>query len=356
MSHFTVLVIGENPEALLEPYSEHLEVPEYKVEDVSDVDKQSFIETYTTEQDKSYIKISAEEAQANKQLSFDELYEKFGEDWNSGQWKKDSDGVWSEFSIYNPKSKWDWYLLGGRWAGFFKVKRVAALPFEMEGFSTAEVNNLLETYNTNIQKFLAITSKYTGKTENIRKTIADIVDSMNNAQFPEHTVGRPSLIMGDKMPEKGYADQLLKKYVDFAGMRAEAIEKAEKDYDAFHAVLNGREFPIWETYKEKYPEDIETARNEFNNLQTVKDLDKANYYYNINQYNVSREEYIRKASNSAFSTFAILDKNGWVERGNMGWWGIVTNEQDIDKWDEEFNKMLEALPDDTLLSIYDCHI
>ena len=27
-----------------------------------------------------------------------------------------------------------------------------------------------------------------------------------------------------------------------------------------------------------------------------------------------------------------------------------------DKWDEEFNKMLDALPDDTMLSIYDCHI
>lgn len=31
MSHFTVLVIGDNPEKMLEPYSEELEAPKYKV-------------------------------------------------------------------------------------------------------------------------------------------------------------------------------------------------------------------------------------------------------------------------------------------------------------------------------------
>ena len=357
MSHFTVLVLTDpnsDPETLLKPYSESIEVPEYKVEDVSEENKQDFVDMYMTEQDKDYIKITTEEALTNKQLSFDELYEKHGDDWNNSRWKKDAEGVWSEYSTSNPNAKWDWYLLGGRWTGFFKVKKVAALQFQLEGFSTAEVNSLVELYKTDVDKFLKVTSKYKGKTEIIRKTIADMINAINNPQFAEHKVGESGLMT--KAPEKGYADQLLKKDIDFEGMRAEAVEKAEKDYDAFHAILNDREFPIWNVYLEMYPDDINTARNEYNNLQTVIDLSNAGYHWNIERYNVTREKFIQKAHNGAFTTFAFLDKNGWHERGDMGWWGIVTHEQDIDTWDEEFNKMLDALPDDTMLSIYDCHI
>jgi len=62
MSHYACLVIGDNPEQQLAPYNEGIEVPEYKIE--------------------------------------------------SG-----------EMSTYNPQSKWDWYILGGRWKGFFKLKK-----------------------------------------------------------------------------------------------------------------------------------------------------------------------------------------------------------------------------------------
>ena len=46
----------------------------------------------------------------------------------------------------------------------------------------------------------------------------------------------------------------------------------------------------------------------------------------------------------------------WYERGQMGWWGIVKNEKDADTWGKEFNLLIDSLPDDTLLSAYDCHI
>lgn len=304
MSHFTVLVIGNEPEELLEPFSEHIEVPKYS--EVSEDEKQSFIETYTiVKPDRSYGIKDEAEAEKNKLLSFDELYDQYGEDWNDSAWKKDANGIWCEFSTYNPNSKWDWYLLGGRWSGFFKVK--------------------------------------------------PIVDSMENVKFPEYTVGEAGLMTEE--PKIGYADQLLKKDIDFVGMRADAILNAEKDYDEFHAILKGREFPLWPAILEKYPEDqIDAAREEFNNLETVKDLNKAGYYFNNERFNVSREEFLRKAELSAFSTFAFLNEKGWCERGNMGWWGIVTNEKDDEQWIIEFNKMLDELPDDTLLSLYDCHI
>jgi len=43
-----------------------------------------------------------------------------------------------------------------------------------------------------------------------------------------------------------------------------------------------------------------------------------------------------------------------VMDGEMGWWAIVSNENH--NWDLEFTKMFDSLPDDTLISVYDCHI
>lgn len=51
MSHFTVLVIGDNPEEQLEPFSEELRVPIYKVGEVSDEERDSFIKYYYKKSD-----------------------------------------------------------------------------------------------------------------------------------------------------------------------------------------------------------------------------------------------------------------------------------------------------------------
>jgi len=55
-------------------------------------------------------------------------------------------------------------------------------------------------------------------------------------------------------------------------------------------------------------------------------------------------------------TFALIKDSKWYERGEMGWWACVSNEKDEEKWDKEFKTLVESLPDDTLISIFDCHI
>lgn len=55
-------------------------------------------------------------------------------------------------------------------------------------------------------------------------------------------------------------------------------------------------------------------------------------------------------------TFAIVKEGEWHERGSMGWWGCVSDEKDKYVWDEETKKLLEGLSDDTLLTVFDCHI
>ena len=53
---------------------------------------------------------------------------------------------------------------------------------------------------------------------------------------------------------------------------------------------------------------------------------------------------------------AIVMDGKWYERGEMGWWGMVSNEQDTDAWNAQVSTLLDSLPDDTDISVVDCHI
>lgn len=55
-------------------------------------------------------------------------------------------------------------------------------------------------------------------------------------------------------------------------------------------------------------------------------------------------------------TFAVLKDGQWYERGEMGWWGIVIDEEDIETWSAKFRELLENLPPEAFLTVVDCHI
>lgn len=174
---------------------------------------------------------------------------------------------------YNPKAKWDWYQLGGRWTGFFKLK------------SNGKGN-----------------------------------------------VGKPGLMTGH--PKSGTADQACKKDIDFEAMKRERFEESSQTYDNFEAATKAGTLKPGEGYWEYGVENV------------GKD---AKHYMAEN-----REQYLKRHAH--LGTFAVLKDGEWYEKGEMGWWGCVSNEKDIDEWNNQFDKLLEELPDETLLSIYDCHI
>lgn len=54
--------------------------------------------------------------------------------------------------------------------------------------------------------------------------------------------------------------------------------------------------------------------------------------------------------------FAIVTPEGeWIERGSMGWWGIVTNETDKAEWEIAYKSILEKYKSCTAIAV-DCHI
>ena len=40
----------------------------------------------------------------------------------------------------------------------------------------------------------------------------------------------------------------------------------------------------------------------------------------------------------------------------MGWFGMTSNEKEQNDWNKEFYDMIKSLPEDTLLTVVDCHI
>ena len=111
--HYSLIVIGnESLRDVMAPYSENLEVPEYCAGEVPEADRQRMVDFYNEHTTGRHYALR----------TFDELYAEKGYDWNINRWRKGEDGVWREFSTYNPDSKWDWYEVGGRWAGQIQVK------------------------------------------------------------------------------------------------------------------------------------------------------------------------------------------------------------------------------------------
>lgn len=107
MSHFLVMVIGSDVEEQLARYDENLDTEEYSLGLVPEGEKEEMMKFYKTKGGYS---------------NFDECYQLYGEAWNGNRWKKNEMGKWESFSSYNPDSKWDWYQVGGRWAGSLELK------------------------------------------------------------------------------------------------------------------------------------------------------------------------------------------------------------------------------------------
>lgn len=101
MSHFTVLIIGPNPEAQLAPFQEN-NMGDCPREYCEFVDKQQEVED-------AWKKATTDPKFAN--ISLEEFSNTY---WYKLDPEKGRYGYWE-----NPNSKWDWYVVGGRWSGFF---------------------------------------------------------------------------------------------------------------------------------------------------------------------------------------------------------------------------------------------
>lgn len=313
MSHFTVLVIGDDVEKQLQPYHEY-ECTGTEDEYVIDVNKDEDVKEYlekelfygtnkeTGKDDYEYSESRAEETLndwkkisrleyfQSKEMTQEEIDEEIIEDEGL---EKNEDGSW--YRKTNPNAQWDWWVIGGRWTGFLKLK---------EG--------------------------------------------------TQGEVGRPGLF--GEPAEDGYADSVMKKDIDFQGMFNEAENKAAIEYDKIFKVI--KDTPVaesWKSVRERF-EDISEAREFYHDQERVKVLKEVDVWVNLDDYQVERDVYIRRSKSRAISTYAVVKDSEWYSKGKMGWWGMSSDEVEQDEWDQKMLELIESVPDDTLFTLVDCHI
>ncbi len=304
--------------------------------------------------------ISVEVINPPKKIPLKEFYpdgfENFIEEWAG--YKKDEIGRYGYYE--NPNAKWDWHQLGGRWTGHFKLKEIKKLGydgvfFQKMGFTNAEFENFINLYNDDYDKFIKIILKYgVDKAAQIRNEI----ERVREKSFEKGSNGKPGLMMDEA--KKGYCDQAEKYKIDFEGMRKNSCDEASKNYDKAMKIIGDIEpNKSWEECLKLFKDDNHIERREFYWSQErcktwSESAERITSFCNPDEYLLSKEEFVKKAYNSSISTFAVLKDGKWYEKGSMGWWGMVSDEKS--DWDEEFTKLLDSIPNDTSLSVYDCHI
>lgn len=283
MSHFSVLVIGDDVEKQLTPYQENNMgtcPPKYmEFNDVEDECRKEYEEKVVEmvelpsgkrvfPWDDMFRSLdplkspSAPEHLPRVNVPVKELYPTFDEfctDWSG--YKKDPKigryGYWE-----NPNAKWDWWVVGGRYSGKLKLKPG----------TQGETGR----------------RSWTNEKEEIRPEFVD------SARFAD---------------------------IDWEGMREHRLAERAKWWD----------------------EAESKGENE-----TMRRL-----IYGI-EPEMTKEQYIAKGEE--FSVFAVLKDGQWYEKGEMGWFAIVSNEKEETAWKSELKSLIEGLSPDTRLTIVDCHI
>lgn len=138
----------------------------------------------------------------------------------------------------NPGAQWDWYEVGGRWAGRLLLKpdvQTAGRP--RPNFSH-------------------------GWSEN------DKAEALRN-------------------PRR--VDSALKGEIDFQAMREKAAQEAGDSWDKHTMIVDGRSWLTWEEVRAKHGENIQAARDEYHGQPVIKDLNIRAGYYEEETLRISRE-------------------------------------------------------------------
>ena len=299
MSHFCVVVIGDNWQQQLAPYHEFEctgQVDQY----VMDVDiTEEFLEQVESEREQG------EQDPLESALGYYGL----GDQVVAHTQEVDRDGdhkygfaviqnnkVIQVVKRTNPNRKWDWYQLGGRWRGYWRVKAGA-----------------------------------TG------------------------VVGDSGAFGNDVKP--GWADQVRKGDVDWDGMRDHAGNQAAEYWDRVHKhVPDG-----WESFASvrDREQNVEKAQEIYWNQPgrlALKNCGDSQMSWVEDHVLVSRDQYIQNAVNQTGISFAVVCNGEWMERGEMGWFGMHTDDMEYDTWCAHVREMFDNLDADMMLTAVDCHI
>ncbi|VWB97518.1 hypothetical protein [Burkholderia lata] len=200
----------------------------------------------------------------------------------------------------NPNKEWDWWVVGGRWSGFLKLK-----------------------------------------------------DGATGAR------GRLGLMGACADDGPGRADVAYKGDVDFNGMRDAAGKMAGDRWDKATTARGDATWHVWEHVRGVlHAGDIEAARQAYHAQIAMKAVAAAldNPWDGVDEYLTPRHEYIQAARDAAAAPYALVKDGKWLAKGVMAWFGISNDHVSEGDWNRKVNELLDNLPDDTIITVVDCHI
>lgn len=345
MSHFTVMIIGDDIEWKLAPYQENncwdcpeeylefnLEVPEDKIEERA---KEIISNKYIQEDEarlKEYQAYIDREDYAGLILEYD------GGEYI--KWK----GIWY---WHNPNSKWDWYEIGWRWAGYLQlkpgVKPEAAVNFSW-WWDDESKNELLKENRADSALFKDIDFK--NKMDKVRAR-AILYYNFVMSFFPTFD----NLVI-EKTWLKCFDE--VEKLNEGSGKKSnEMKEEVSAMYNAQEKVAEFTRVHSWirdRYFEEKKSGEIEDPENFLRDF--VYD-DIGDFQY------ATAEEYAEDMVNQSISTYAVITDDGeWHSKWEMWWFGLSTETKEEAA---EFNKsfydtFLKDLDPETRITIVDCHV
>lgn len=224
----------------------------------------------------------------------------------------DDDGRAFTLSTYNPKSKWDWYMIGGRYNNRWAI----AAGFEND---------------------------------------------------PAIIKGTPSWASDPKSGAPGWCDGGPVRMLDLAGMRSTAAIEAEERWHTFRK--HAEQYPDtrgWEWYRAQVKAEsmaIDDARTLYHGqpgIVALRTLESEFRYYEdpFTEFAVSLEDYRQQAEDGAVPGWALLTLDGeWWERGDMGWFGMSDATDDSSaEYRKRANAYIDGLDGDVVLLSVDVHI
>lgn len=145
---------------------------------------------------------------------------------------------------------------------------------------------------------------------------------------------------GTPVPRPRTSDRLLKSSIDFERMKKEGRSLSVTLYDTYVLL------------KDKHSgTDSQDFKKEFIDFLTKENC---NPFFNDDDYNVSKSEFVRRGELRNISAFAFLKDGIWHELEFPNWIAGATLPLSELEWLEKTWTILDALPDNTQFSMFEC--
>lgn len=356
MSHFVVFVIGDDVEKQLAPYDESIEVEPYFSPE--DMDLDSFnVRTAVEVLGKKPEEVTSQDAIDAMKKKYPDVDDYVIED-----------GKFGRMTTYNPKSKWDWYQVGGRWQGLFVAKPGVRLTDENIGeqsWAAPEPDDSDELLPRRCDRLRADQIDWDAMWLQYR-TEARSKFKVWRSVFEEH--GKPfgwselAELIGKSLPEIDEKYQgMLRDFESRA--RAGVFDPPPEEVanvKAKHGVSHAFDRPDFVTlFDNGGPLTVELLRPIYHGQPAIFAYNRMKNGFSftgpVEAFGFDEDEYVKNARNWVVP-YAFVINGEWVAKGKMGWFGMSNDKVGREDWNSKFWDMIESLPPETMITVVDCHI